>query len=664
MKIRQLLIMPCLLCLAGIAWSSIASCDEIHDAAKAGDVKKVQALLTAKPDLVNAKTTDWGVTPLFFAANKDMAELLLSKGADVNAKDNYWFTPLVYAVSSGNKDVVELLLSKGAEVNVKNMNDAEYTPLLSAARSGNKDIVELFLAKGLDVNAKDKYGNALANAASSGHRDVVELLLSKGADINVKDGLGRTVLFNAAESGSKDVVELFLTKGFDVNAKSNTGETPLVEAARSGNKDVVELLLIKGADVNANKSNNAVTPLHAAAGRGSKDVVELLLSKGADVAAKDDELSGSNTPLFYAANKDVAELLLGKGADINAKNKLSETPLFDAASHDRKDVVELLLSKGADVNAKNNNGQTLLYHAAASGDKEMVKLLLSNGADLSMKDAWGKTPMQAAQENGKMDIVELLRKPSQKASDEILDEGLAAARQQQWTVAIRYFLKAQAVRPTEPEVLFNLGLAESKIPGRELRAMAWLQAYLLSAPDAANASAVRTEIVNLKMRVEGAIEKLVAQAKQLAGQFSRDDAKLSAFCDVAIAQARTGDTDGAELTFRKAGVNGLDQAKKHSMLSDWWHFNQSFEYKIRNPLPTMAKDRLDELLKLVNKDMSGELFTDPQSAFQTIATKKPDWQFSNIYSLQGPELAYMLKGTVYVIEQLADTLNDIKNLNP
>lgn len=57
-----------------------------------------------------------------------------------------------------------------------------------------------------------------------------------------------------------------------------------------------------------------------------------------------------------------------------------------------------------------------------------------------------------------------------------MDKGVIAAKQQDYMLAIRYFQDARKTAPDAPEVFYNLGLAESKMPGRELRAMAWFSA--------------------------------------------------------------------------------------------------------------------------------------------------------------------------------------------
>jgi ankyrin repeat protein len=105
--------------LIALAWSSLAFCGEIHDAAKSGDLEKVKTLLKANPDLVFSKDTN-GWTPLHLASTKAVAEFLLANKADVNDnKNGYGWTPLHAAAANGFKDVVELLLADKADVNAK-----------------------------------------------------------------------------------------------------------------------------------------------------------------------------------------------------------------------------------------------------------------------------------------------------------------------------------------------------------------------------------------------------------------------------------------------------------------------------------------------------------------------------------------------------------------
>jgi len=221
---------------------------QIIEAMDKGDGETACKLAKAHPDLFDAKASD-GTMPLHFAVafgHKDVAELLLAKGADVNAKANNGFAPLHVAAGKGQKDLAELLLVKGADINAK--DSGGMTPLLWAARYGYKDFVELLLAKGADVNAKEKIGTtALDFASRDGHKDVAELLLAKGADVNAKDSVGGTALHTAAWKGQKDVAELLLAKGADVNARTDQGLTPLGIAIRFHQDDFANWLRARGA---------------------------------------------------------------------------------------------------------------------------------------------------------------------------------------------------------------------------------------------------------------------------------------------------------------------------------------------------------------------------------------------------------------------------------
>ena len=65
---------------------------------------------------VNAKN-DHGDNLFNFAKSKRIAELLISQGADINAKINQGFTALDIAISNKNQEMIELLKEHGAKKN-------------------------------------------------------------------------------------------------------------------------------------------------------------------------------------------------------------------------------------------------------------------------------------------------------------------------------------------------------------------------------------------------------------------------------------------------------------------------------------------------------------------------------------------------------------------
>jgi ankyrin repeat protein len=325
----------------------------LHKAAADGDIEQVK-LLISKGDDVNAKDEKEN-TALCYAVKSgkmEIVQLLVKAGADLNAGS---WPPLCEAVDANNVAMADYLIAHGADVNAGD----DWTALQEAPYASGVEMVELLIAKGANVNAGPF--TALHGAVDEGHRDIAELLIQKGADINAKDKKSYTPLYYAIWNEDEDMVKLLVDKGADVNAKDEEEKTPLYHAAWY-KPDIGKLLIANGADVNA-KDKQGLTALHSATLNGHKDVAELLLAKGARIDEKDDE--HGFTALHYAArfgNKDVAEFLIDKGADINAKDKEGRTPLSIAVCHDYK-VAELLVNKGADGNIKTESGQTLFQVA-------------------------------------------------------------------------------------------------------------------------------------------------------------------------------------------------------------------------------------------------------------------------------------------------------------
>jgi ankyrin repeat protein len=383
----------------------------LHRAAWGGSAEVVSLLLE---EGANANTEDYdGNTGLHIAAEKgfeSVVALLLDNG-NVNAKGRNGLTPLYYAVMGGHNEVVELLVHKGADVNAKD-NKIGWTPLHCAAGNGQEPVVKLLLDNNADVNAKDnKIGwTPLHFAAMKRHEAVVKLLVEKGAELESEDNKGWTPLRFAAENGDEAVVKLLVDKGAELESKDGEiGWTPLHCAAMDEQQGVVGLLVDKGADINA-KDKDDGTPLHWAAGEGQQGVVKLLVDKGADVNVGDRD---DRTPLYWAAEKGqqgVVKLLVDKGADVNVGDRDDRTPLYWAAGEGHEGVVKLLVDKGADVNVGDRDDRTPLYWAAEKGHEGMVKLLVDKGADVNARDGslQGRTLLCRAAEEGHEGVVKLL----------------------------------------------------------------------------------------------------------------------------------------------------------------------------------------------------------------------------------------------------------------
>jgi hypothetical protein len=178
----------------------------------------------------------------------------------VNNKDKEGGTALHYAVASEDIALVQLLLNRGADIEAKS-NDKE-TALHVAAGEGNTAVVQLLLDRGADIEAKSEYERrALHLAAAHRSEAVVQLLLDRGANIMARQYDGGTPLHSAALFENKTVVLSLLDRGANIEAKNLRGQTPLHYSV--GNEDIVYLLVDRGADVNA-KDNDGNTALQKA----------------------------------------------------------------------------------------------------------------------------------------------------------------------------------------------------------------------------------------------------------------------------------------------------------------------------------------------------------------------------------------------------------------
>ena len=94
------------------------------------------------------------------------------ESSDLKRQSNSIRPPLYYASQSGLGRSVQMLLDKGADVNAQG---GDYGNALQAASSGgHKTVVQMLLDKGAEVNAQGgDYGNALHAASSGGYETVV-----------------------------------------------------------------------------------------------------------------------------------------------------------------------------------------------------------------------------------------------------------------------------------------------------------------------------------------------------------------------------------------------------------------------------------------------------------------------------------------------------------
>ncbi|CAE7751680.1 ANKK1, partial [Symbiodinium sp. KB8] len=215
-------------------WGQLIVETPLHNAAEQTR-GALAAILAREGVCVNLAISPEGWTPLHVAANTvklgqlSAVEMLLSKGACVNAKDSIGMTPLAWEVAMA-------LIRNGAVVN----------------------------------GPVDHSGSTcLHGAAVLGYSAVAEELVKAGADMEVQGESGLTPLLVALSVSRSQAALTLIRLGADVNKRGN------------GNEAVVAALLKAGASVNA-LDHHCVSPLLAAAARGQLQACRILTRWGAN----------------------------------------------------------------------------------------------------------------------------------------------------------------------------------------------------------------------------------------------------------------------------------------------------------------------------------------------------------------------------------------------
>ncbi|KAK1749326.1 hypothetical protein QBC47DRAFT_153287 [Echria macrotheca] len=228
-------------------------------------------------ELVHEKHGSSSRTLLFWARSKAMADLLISYGADPNARDCFSNTPLLYAIKVGRLELVEYFCAHahtiGFNPNVQDLGGRTGLQIIckqfpggdpddlaiSMTRALNRKPGDLAISMtrallktpGIDVNIQDSQGKSALHSALDSTitnpswdvgEELVRLLLSDpNVDVNLQDNMGRTALHlvcaGATNEGyyggtdgrpNEEIVRLLLSDpNIDINLQDNTGRTAL-----------------------------------------------------------------------------------------------------------------------------------------------------------------------------------------------------------------------------------------------------------------------------------------------------------------------------------------------------------------------------------------------------------------------------------------------------
>jgi ankyrin repeat protein len=311
-----------------------------HVLAGLGLVQRLQTILDERPDHVNKKGGD-GCTPLHFARTAEVAQLLVERGADIDARDDdHHSTPAQWRIGASS-DVSRFLPAQGAapdifmaaafgDLNLAHLvieNDPQSTTYCIGNNNGPFPGIG-FQGKGGTIYQWTLGFNQTPHevALKHGHRDLHDLLMQHTPPKNK--------LLVACMTADRPLAESILKDHPNILGEMDIEDRSLLAKLcweTNQNIEAVRLMLDIGFPVDVPEFNQGHTPLHNAVWCGNAKLVELLIERGHPLDIKDPEYDA--TPVGWACHScieakrhpegefpRVVDLLLEAGALYDEKN--------------------------------------------------------------------------------------------------------------------------------------------------------------------------------------------------------------------------------------------------------------------------------------------------------------------------------------------------------
>ncbi|RAH55917.1 ankyrin [Aspergillus piperis CBS 112811] len=372
-----------------------------------------------------------GLTALHFTALNGilgMTALLLNRGADPNAIDEYGDTPLHLAIRCqvGGHRYDDPWVT--GEYMVETLSDI----ITDHEEEGNevwatidemreKTVLQLLESRSIDINIANNDGQYPLHvipfdAARAYHGCIIlSALLYRGAQISSLNSERQTCLHLASQAGNVEAVRILLEKGSDITLLDVHNLSPVHYAVCHNRSDVLRLMSEKCHEelsrtcAQDNHLGKSMLHYHAESPMCSIETISILMEFGCDVDRLDSEgnsaLSQYLRSFHVLLRHDVFQLLHKHSSpegirwtDQKQRNLLHL--LMRQWSDDNVHILKVLMGL-VDITAQDADGMGIEHHGAIHGafNKSLTQFLRHRGLlNLHAKDISGKTPLQYAEE--------------------------------------------------------------------------------------------------------------------------------------------------------------------------------------------------------------------------------------------------------------------------
>lgn len=357
---------------------------------------------------IKVDAQDQNAVHAFFSAVHDdrvtLISSLLERDANfIHARNESGHKILPYAVG---RKCFDLLLEKGADINAVDADGK--SSLMIATRFHNIDCFGKLLDRSADVNIADNNGvTAAMIAATFKNSNLLERLIHKGADLNKRDKNSKTALMLAIQEWNLENVKLLIENNAEIDQTDCDGNTALMLAILMRKDDLAKILIAKDARSDIYNSDGKGA-LALAFEHNHKELFQLLFEKAPGSLPTEMNIFSAYFWLPSHRRIELIQNMIESGADINTQNPSGETLLMYAVKSNDEEMIDLLVCNKANLDLIDRDGNSALVLAMQKKNEKIARLLIQSGADINIKPQYGKSAFHLAIENGQESLAILL----------------------------------------------------------------------------------------------------------------------------------------------------------------------------------------------------------------------------------------------------------------